>query len=76
LREREVVVTRRGQTTIPIELRNKYSITEGTRLIVLDTEEGIVLKKEESTLDLAGSGKAEVKKVYELLDRMREEDDR
>jgi len=76
LRVREVVVTRRGQTTIPVELRRKYAITEGTRLVVLDTEQGIVLMREESTLDLAGSGKAEVERVYELLDRMREEDDK
>ena len=76
MRTREVVVTRRGQTTIPVELRHKYGITEGTRLEVLDTEQGIVFRKEQSTLDLAGSGKASVEKVFELLDRMREEDDR
>ena len=28
----EVVVTRRGQTTIPIELRRKYRIEEGSKL--------------------------------------------
>lgn len=76
LRPREVVVTRRGQTTIPVDLRRKYAITEGTRMVVLDTEQGIVFRKEQSTLDLAGSGKAEAKRVYELLDRMREEDDK
>jgi len=74
--EREVVVTRRGQTTIPVELRRKYGITEGTRLVVLDMEQGIVFRKEQSTLDLAGSGKAGIERVYELLDRMREEDDK
>jgi len=71
---REVVVTRRGQITIPVELRRKYAITEGTRLRVLDTEQGIVFRKEQSTLDLAGSGKASVERVFEFLDRMREED--
>ena len=72
----EVIVKRRGQTTIPVELRRKYAITEGTRLQVLDTEQGIVFRKEQSTLDLAGSGKASVEKVFELLDMMREEDDK
>lgn len=76
MRVKEVVVTRRGQTTIPVELRHKYAITEGTRLAVLDTEEGIVFRKQQSTLDLVGSGKAEAKRVYELLDKMREEDDK
>jgi len=76
LRVKEVIVTRRGQTTIPVELRRKYAITEGTRLVVIDTEQGIVFRREKSTLDLAGSGNAEIDKVYELLDRMREEDDK
>ena len=76
MRVREVVVTRRGQTTIPVELRHKYGITEGTRLVVLDMEQGIVFRKEQSTLDLVGSGKASVKGVFDLLDRMREEDDK
>jgi len=76
LRVKEVTVTRRGQTTIPVELRRKYAITEGTRLVVMDTEQGIVFRREQSTLDLAGSGNAEIENVYELLDKMREEDDR
>jgi AbrB family looped-hinge helix DNA binding protein len=52
----EVIVTRKGQTTIPIRLREKYNIEEGTRLQVLDTTDGILLKPKKSTLDLAGSG--------------------
>jgi len=69
-------VTRRGQITIPAKIRHKYGITEGTRLVVLDTEQGIVFRKGQSTLDLAGSGKASVERVFELLDRMREKDDK
>jgi AbrB family looped-hinge helix DNA binding protein len=34
---KEVLVTRKGQTTIPAELRVKYRITEGARLVVVDT---------------------------------------
>jgi AbrB family looped-hinge helix DNA binding protein len=52
----EVIVTRKGQTTIPIKLREKYNIEEGTRLQVLDTADGILLRPKKSTLDLAGSG--------------------
>jgi AbrB family looped-hinge helix DNA binding protein len=33
----EEVVTRRGQTTVPVKLRKKYGIFEGTRLVVEDT---------------------------------------
>jgi AbrB family looped-hinge helix DNA binding protein len=42
--ENEVVVTRKGQTTIPVRLRQKYKIEEGTRLEVIETEEGILFK--------------------------------
>jgi AbrB family looped-hinge helix DNA binding protein len=72
----EVVVTRKGQTTIPIELRKKYRIVEGSKLEVIDTGEGVLLKPKLSFFDLggSGSGRATVREVKELLDRMREED--
>ena len=72
----EVVVTRKGQTTIPAELRMKYRIEEGTRLEVIDAKEGILFKPKKSTIDLAGSGAkyATTKEVQKALDRLREED--
>jgi len=72
----EVVVTRKGQTTIPAELRMKYKIEEGTRLEVIETGEGILLKPKKSTVDLAGSGAeyANPDEMKKLLDRLREED--
>ena len=72
----EVVVTRKGQTTIPVTLRKKYGIQEGTRLELLDMGEGVLLKRKVSFLDLAGSGakKATVKEIKDLLDRLRRED--
>ena len=72
----EVVVTRKGQTTIPIELRRKYRIEEGTRLEVVGTKEGILLKPKRSTIDLAGSGSdtATPEEMKNLLDKLREED--
>jgi AbrB family looped-hinge helix DNA binding protein len=39
-----VVVTKKGQTTIPVKLRRKYQIEEDTKLEVIDTKEGILLK--------------------------------
>ena len=54
--ESEVVVTRKGQTTIPAKLRRKYKIEEGTRLEVVDTMDGILFKPKISTLDFAGAG--------------------
>lgn len=72
----EVVVTRKGQTTIPAELRMKYKIEEGTRLQVIETREGILFKPKKSTIDLAGSGAkyANPEEMKKLLDRLREED--
>jgi AbrB family looped-hinge helix DNA binding protein len=74
--ENEVVVTRKGQTTIPARLREKYRIREGTRLQVIETDEGILFKPEKSTLDLAGSGShyATTEEMKKLLDKLREED--
>jgi AbrB family looped-hinge helix DNA binding protein len=72
----EVVVTRKGQTTIPVEMRRKYSIEEGSRLEAIDTGDGILLRPQQTTADLAGSGskKAGVSEMKRLLDRMRAED--
>jgi len=72
----EVVVTRKGQTTIPAEIRKKYRIEKGTRLEVIDTKEGILFKPKKSTIDLAGSGAryATPEEMKKLLDKLREED--
>ena len=74
--ETEVVVTRKGQTTIPAKLRKKFKIEEGTRLEVVETEEGILFKPKMSTWDLAGSGAkfATPEEMKKLLDKLREED--
>jgi AbrB family looped-hinge helix DNA binding protein len=74
--EDEVIVTRKGQTTIPIRLREKYNIEEGTRLEVVDTQNGILLKPKQSTLDLAGSGAkyASPSEMKKLLEKIRDLD--
>jgi AbrB family looped-hinge helix DNA binding protein len=74
--ENEVVVTRKGQTTIPAKLRAKYRIEEGTRLEVIETEDGILFRPKKSTIDLAGSGSkhATPQEMRKLLDKLREED--
>jgi len=72
----EVVVTRKGQTTIPVALRRKYGIEEGSRLEAIDAGSGVLLKPKLSTADLGGSGSkhASVSEMKRLLDRLREED--
>ena len=75
--EQEVVVTRKGQTTIPKSFRQKYGISEGTRLKVEDTGRGILFKKVPSTFELIGSGAKHetVVEMKRLLDEMRAEED-
>jgi AbrB family looped-hinge helix DNA binding protein len=71
----EVLVTRKGQTTIPARLRKKYEIREGTRLEVTDSGSGIPLKPKPNTVDLAGSGSrhSTPREMKRLLDRMRKQ---
>jgi AbrB family looped-hinge helix DNA binding protein len=71
----EAVVTRRGQTTIPAEMRRKHRISEGTRLEFIDAGDAIVIRKKPSTADLIGSGASDLRRIYRMLDKMREEDD-
>ena len=72
----EVSVTRKGQITIPVELRRKFDIVEGSKVEVVEKEGSIVIRKLQSIFDLAGSGagKGDVEESKRMLDRMREED--
>ena len=71
---KEVVVTRRGQTTIPTEIRRKLGIKEGSRLRV-DTEgDMVIFTKVPSVFELAGTSKLTKEEAFKLLDKMRAED--
>ena len=72
----EVLVTRKGQITVPIALRRKYGIKEGMKMTVEDSGSDIVLKVVPRIEDLIGidAGKKDIKKTIEKLDKMRSED--
>jgi len=72
----EVMVTRKGQVTVPVELRRKYGIVEGTKMVVEDSPAGIIFKVVPRIEDLAGAdaGKIKLEKALEIFDRMRLED--
>jgi len=72
----EVSVTKKGQITIPVTLRRKFRIEEGSKVEVAEEEGNIVIRKLPSIFDLAGSGagKGDVKKLKRILDQMRAED--
>jgi len=75
--ETEIVVKKKGQTTIPVRIRRKFKIEEGTRLEVVETAEGILLKPKKSFWDTIGSGSqfATVEEMKKLLDKLRHEDE-
>jgi AbrB family looped-hinge helix DNA binding protein len=72
----EVVVTRKGQVTIPVKIRRKFKIEENSKVKIIEEDGKIVIKKQVSIFDLAGSsaGKASVEEVKKMLDEMRAED--
>lgn len=42
-------ITRKGQTTIPQELRDEYGLEPGDTVVWEDTDDGIVVKKHDRT---------------------------
>ncbi len=71
-----VLVTRKGQVTIPVEQRRKYMIKEGMKVLVSDTPRGILLRPIPRLEELAGvdAGKITVQEMKKRLDKMRSED--
>jgi AbrB family looped-hinge helix DNA binding protein len=47
----EAVVSKNGRVTIPVVLRKKFQIAEGTRLGVVEKGGGILFKPKKSLLD-------------------------
>ena len=76
-KEAVVVVTKKGQTTIPVKLRRKYQIEEGTKLEVIDTKEGILLKPKKTFWDMIGAYPDPViaDKIDKLLYKIRHEEE-
>ena len=72
----EVLVTRKGQITVPIALRRKYGIKQGMKITLQDSGSSIVLKVVPRFEDLIGvdAGKKDIKKTIEKLDKMRSDD--
>jgi antitoxin PrlF len=70
-----VKVTRRGQTTIPMEIRKKLGIKEGDELMVEATEQGLLFKPIPKLEDMAGvdAKYAKVEEVKKEIDKLREE---
>ncbi|MCJ7506922.1 AbrB/MazE/SpoVT family DNA-binding domain-containing protein [Candidatus Bathyarchaeota archaeon] len=74
--EQIVLVTRKGQVTIPITKRRKYGIKEGMRVLIRDSKEGIIIKPITPIEDLAGvdAGKISLEEMKKRLDGLRTQD--
>ena len=72
----EVMVTRKGQVTVPVKLRRKYQIIEGMKMTVEDSPSGIVFKVIPKIEDLAGvdAEKIPLEKALDIIDKMRAQD--
>jgi antitoxin PrlF len=70
-----VKVTRKGQTTIPAEIREKLGIKEGDDLAVEAMDNQIVFKPLPKLEDMCGifAGHADVEELKKEIDKMREE---
>lgn len=73
--EKIVKVTRRGQTTIPAEIRQKLGIKEGDQLWVETTEKGVLFKLIPRLEDMAGvdAKYGNVEEIKKKIDKLREE---
>jgi AbrB family looped-hinge helix DNA binding protein len=71
----QVLVTRRGQTTIPARIRKKLGIREGTKLEVEIIDNKVVFSKAPSISDLDGKSKLSREQAFRLLDKMRLEEE-
>jgi AbrB family looped-hinge helix DNA binding protein len=70
-----VKVTRKGQTTIPAEIREKLGIKEGDELVVEAIDQRVVFKPILRIEECGGifAGHADVAELKKEIDKLREE---
>jgi len=77
-RARKVVkVTRRGQTTIPVEFRKRHRIKEGSRLVIEDRGDVMIIRPVPLLEDLGGSlaKRTSLERALEILEQSRRDED-
>ncbi len=74
--EEIVLVTRKGQVTIPASKTKRYGIREGKRVLVKESGDAILFKPITAIEDLAGvdAGKASLEEMKKKLDDIRRQD--
>lgn len=71
-----MLVTRKGQVTIPVQQRKKFGIREGMKMLIREGSEGIELIPVTPIEDLAGidAGKVSLEDMRKKLDESRLQD--
>jgi AbrB family looped-hinge helix DNA binding protein len=75
--ETVIIVKKKGQTTIPVRIRKKLKIEEGTRLEIVETDGSILLKPKKSIWAMIGafSDQASVEQMNQLHYKLRHEEE-
>jgi len=70
-----VKVTRRGQTTLPVEYRMRLGIKEGDDLLIEEAEHGLLVRRVPDLMDLAGvdAKYGTTEEARKMVERMRGE---
>ena len=68
-------VTRRGQTTLPVEYRMNLGINEGDDVLIEEMPQGLMVRRVPPLLDLAGADAkhGSTEEAKKVIERMREE---
>ncbi|PZQ89795.1 MAG: cell division protein MraZ [Leifsonia xyli] len=69
----QVVVGNKGRLVIPATIRARHAWNEGTTLLTIDTEDGVILMERTRALRLVREQLAGSNLVAELLDERRRE---
>ena len=74
--DQTVLVTRKGQVTIPVSKRKKFGIKEGMHVLVKDSAEGILIKPITPIEELAGvdARKISLEQMRKKLNGLRSHD--
>jgi AbrB family looped-hinge helix DNA binding protein len=68
-----VIVSSKGQITLPKALREKHRLREGDTVMILETRDGVLIRHGEQSLRGMLNGKIDVKKAEEAIRSLRSE---
>ena len=67
------VVSSKGQITLPKELRERHHLSEGATVLILDAEDGVLVRPGRKTLRGLAKGRLDVKRAEREIRAHRKE---